>query len=483
MRNNDAAVRRQEERTMSKERLRFAPSPTGYLHVGGARTALFNWLLARRVGGTFILRIEDTDVARSTQESVDAILEGMSWLGLDWDEGPFYQSENFPLYRRYAEQLLAEGKAYRCYCTAEELEMKREKAMAAGLKPKYDGTCRDLTPQDGQRPHVIRFRAPQEGVTSFNDLIKGGISFSNDELDDLIIVRTDGTPTYNFVVVVDDAAMAITTVIRGDDHINNTPRQIMLYEALGFPVPRFAHVPMILGADKTRLSKRHGATSVIAYRDMGYLPEAMVNYLVRLGWSHGDDEIFSRDELVDKFSIEQVGRSASVFNPDKLLWLNAHYIKTGDPVRLAGILAEHLAALGVDATGGPSLPAVVKTLQERARTMVEMAEGARFYFQSETSYDEKGVEKLEEPAVPALLDALMGLLAGVTPFLYQQLEEAVKGWCLERGMKLGQVGPVIRVALCGTTAAPGIYEVMEVLGQEETLARLRRAAQFVARQG
>jgi glutamyl-tRNA synthetase len=467
---------------MTRERLRFAPSPTGYLHVGGARTALFNWLLARRVGGTFILRIEDTDVARSTQESVDAILEGMSWLGLDWDEGPFYQSDNFPLYRRYAEQLLAEGKAYRCYCTAEELEEKREKAMAAGLKPKYDGTCRDLAPQDDQRPHVIRFRAPQVGVTAFNDLIKGSISFSNEEMDDLIIVRTDGTPTYNFVVVVDDAAMKITTVIRGDDHINNTPRQILLYEALGFPVPRFAHVPMILGADKTRLSKRHGATSVIAYRDMGYLPEAMVNYLVRLGWSHGDDEIFTSDELVSLFSIENVGRSASVFNPEKLLWLNAHYIKTGDPERLAGILQQQLALLDVDTATGPSLPAVVKTLQERARTMVEMAEGAQFYFKAVQEYDEKGLAKLREEGVPLLLEELSALLSKVEPFSYQQLEEAVKGFCTDRGMKLGQVGPVIRVALCGTTAAPGVHEVMEVLGKERTLERLRQAGEFLKRQ-
>jgi glutamyl-tRNA synthetase len=274
--------------------------------------------------------------------------------------------------------------------------------------------------------------------------------------------------------------MAITTVIRGDDHINNTPRQIMLYEALGFPVPRFAHVPMILGADKTRLSKRHGATSVIAYREMGFLPEALVNYLVRLGWSHGDDEIFSRDELVEKFSIESVGRSASVFNPDKLLWLNAHYIKTGDPVRLGEILQGHLAAIGITTDDGPALPAVVKTLQERARTMVEMAEGAKFYYQPDVAYDDKGEEKLREPAVPGVLEGLIALVEGVAPFGYQQLEEAVKGFCAERGVKLGQVGPVIRVALCGTTAAPGIYEVMEALGQAETLARLRRASRFIA---
>src|SRR5512137_2732890 len=334
---------------MPQMRLRFAPSPTGYLHIGGARTALFNWLLARKTGGTFILRIEDTDVARSTQESVDAILQGMEWLGLDWDEGPFYQSDNFPLYREYVQKLLDEGKAYRCRCTPEELEAKRELAMKEGRKPKYDGTCRSLN-IGPDTPSAVRFRAPEDGATCFDDLIKGPISFSNEELDDLIIQRSDGTPTYNFTVVIDDASMTITHVIRGDDHINNTPRQILLYEALGYPVPKFAHVPMILGADKSRLSKRHGATSVIAYRDQGFLPEALVNYLVRLGWSHGDEEIFSREELVEKFTIEAVGKSAGVFNPDKLLWLNHHYIKEGDPARLAALLLPFLAERGVSAT-------------------------------------------------------------------------------------------------------------------------------------
>ena len=319
---------------MSNLRVRFAPSPTGYLHIGGARTALFNYLLARKEGGTFILRIEDTDVARSTQESVDAILQAMDWLGLSYDEGPFYQSERFPLYKEKVEELLAQGKAYRCYCTSEELEKRRVNAMAKGLKPKYDGTCRRRTePLD--LPWVVRFRAPEEGETVFIDKIKGAISFENDELDDVIIQRSDGTPTYNFVVVVDDATMGVNLVIRGDDHINNTPRQILMYQALGYQVPEFAHVPMILGADKARLSKRHGATSVMVYREMGYLPEAMVNYLVRLGWSHGDQEIFSMAELIEKFSLDSVGKSAGVFNPDKLLWLNAHYIKNGDPQRSA----------------------------------------------------------------------------------------------------------------------------------------------------
>jgi len=460
---------------MSQIRLRFAPSPTGYLHVGGARTALFNWLLAKKEHGVFILRIEDTDVARSTQESVDAILQGMEWLGLDWDEGPFYQSENFPLYKEYAERLQTEGKAYKCYCTAEELESRREKALAEGRKPKYDGTCRRLTADRPGEPFVVRFKAPESGVTSFHDRIKGPISFNNEELDDLIIQRTDGTPTYNFVVVVDDASMGITTVIRGDDHINNTPRQILLYEALGCPVPQFAHVPMILGADKTRLSKRHGATSVMAYRDMGYLPEAMVNYLVRLGWSCGDEEIFSRDELVEKFTIEAVGKSAGVFNPDKLLWLNAHYIKNGDPQRLAELLVPFLLERGVDPSSGPDGAAVVRTLQERARTMLEMADGALFYYQHEFSYDEEAASQFLTSVTGPLLADLRCRLAALADFTNESVGGAFKALCTDQGIKLPQIAQPARVALSGKTAAPSIYDVVVVLGQAECLRRLDRA--------
>lgn len=460
---------------MAKMRLRFAPSPTGYLHVGGARTALFNWLLAKKEQGQFILRIEDTDVARSTQESVDAILQGMQWLGLDWDEGPFYQSDNFPLYQEYAQRLLAEGKAYKCYCTAEELEAKRDSAQAEGRKPKYDGTCRNGVADRPDAPYVIRFKAPESGVTAFNDLVKGPISFNNEELDDLIIQRTDGTPTYNFVVVVDDASMAVTTVIRGDDHVNNTPRQILLYEALGCAVPQFAHVPMILGADKTRLSKRHGATSVMAYRDMGFLPEAMVNYLVRLGWSCGDEEIFSREELIEKFAIEAVGKSAGVFNPDKLLWLNAHYIKTGDPARLASLLQPFLLERGVDSSSGPDGTAVVKTLQERARTMVEMADAALFYYQPEFVYDEGAAGQFLTQATAPLLVALRDRLAGLATFSLESVGETFKALCTEQGIKLPQIAQPARVALSGKTAAPSIYDVVVVLGQQETLRRLDRA--------
>jgi glutamyl-tRNA synthetase len=464
---------------MSNLRVRFAPSPTGYLHIGGARTALFNFLLSRKEQGTFILRIEDTDVARSTQESVDAILQAMEWLGLSYDEGPYYQSERFDLYRQKVEDLLATGKAFRCYCTADELETKRDAAMKSGGKPKYDGTCRNRTDHPADQPFVVRFRSPQQGTTAFDDRIKGTITFQNEELDDVIIQRTDGTPTYNFVVVVDDAEMGITLVIRGDDHINNTPRQILMYEALGYPVPEFAHVPMILGADKTRLSKRHGATSVMAYREMGFLPEAMVNYLVRLGWSHGDQEIFSMDELIEKFSLDNVGRSAGVFNPDKLLWLNAHYIKTGDPARLGNLLREYLDAKGVGTEGGPELPAVVRTLQERARTMVEMAEGAAFYFTREVVYDPEAVAKQLTADKRPVLEALLRGLQSCAVFDEAAIEAVFSGVLAELGLKMGKVGPAVRVALTGGTVSPGIYEVMAVLGKEESLRRLARAVQFL----
>lgn len=457
---------------MSDLRVRFAPSPTGYLHVGGARTALFNWLLARKQGGTFILRIEDTDVERSTQESVDAILQGMEWLGLNWDEGPFYQTDNFPLYKEHIQKLLAEGKAYKCYCSAEELTAKRDLAMQEGRKPKYDGTCRDRADQPEGAPYVIRFRAPQDGSTSFDDLIKGTITFPNEELDDLIIQRTDGTPTYNFCVVIDDAIMRITTVIRGDDHVNNTPRQIQLYEALGYPVPQFAHVPMILGSDKARLSKRHGATSVIAYRDMGFLPEALNNYLVRLGWSNGDDEIFSRQEMVEKFDIKNVGRSASVFNTEKLLWLNAHYIKTGDPERLAALLLPHLSKRGISTLTGPPLSCVVATLKDRAQTLEEMAERALFFYQAPADYDETALAKFEKGHLLQLFEIVKTKLSAFQATAAADYDALFKEICKENGWKMPQVGQPIRIALSGGTQAPGIGEIIMTLGTEETVARI-----------
>jgi len=354
-------------------RTRFAPSPTGYLHVGGARTALYSWLYARKHGGKFILRIEDTDLERSTAESVNAILEGMTWLGLEYDEGPFYQTDRFDRYDEVIEKLLAEGKAYRCSCSKARLDALREEQMARKEKPRYDGHCRnrEVSPDE---PHVIRFRNPEEGEVIIDDLIRGRIIVSNRELDDLILRRSDGSPTYNLTVVVDDWDMGITHVIRGDDLINNTPRQINIHKALGAPIPKYAHVPMILGEDGSRLSKRHGATSVMEYRKLGYLPEALLNYLVRLGWSHGDQEIFSIDEMIEYFELENVHRAPSTFNPEKLLWLNQQYLRKDDPARIAHLLSPHMGERGIDPAEGPDLIEVVRLLQERARTLVEMAE-------------------------------------------------------------------------------------------------------------
>ncbi|WP_305046307.1 glutamate--tRNA ligase [Geoalkalibacter sp.] len=457
---------------MENLRVRFAPSPTGYLHIGGARTALFNYLVARKEKGTFVLRIEDTDVARSTQESVDAILQAMEWLGLSYDEGPYYQSQRTELYREKIEQLLVSGRAYRCYCTAEELEEKRQKAQAEGRKPKYDGTCRTLAAAVADKPFVVRFLAPEEGETTFVDRIKGPITFRNEELDDLIIQRSDGTPTYNFVVVVDDATMGINLVIRGDDHINNTPRQIQLYQALGCAIPQFAHVPMILGADKTRLSKRHGATSVMAYKDLGYLPEAMVNYLVRLGWSHGDQEIFSMEELIEKFSLENVGKSAGVFNPGKLLWLNEHYIKTGDPVRLGQCLAEFLQQKGLDPMDGPPLPDVVRTLQDRAKTLVEMAEGAAFYYKKELEFDGKAVAKFLTQDKIVLLKELISGLEELDLWNVETIGGVFNKILADHELKLPAIAQPVRVALTGGTTSPSIFDVIAVLGRETTLKRL-----------
>lgn len=464
---------------MSKLRVRFAPSPTGYLHIGGARTALFNYLLARKEHGTFVLRIEDTDVARSTQESVDAILQAMDWLGMACDEGPIYQSDRFDLYRAKIQQLVDDGKAYRCYCTAEELEKKRELALAQGRKPKYDGTCRQRQAVAENQPYVVRFKAPQNGATTFADRIKGTITFQNEELDDLIIQRTDGTPTYNFVVVVDDAEMQINLVLRGDDHINNTPRQIMLYEALGYPVPEFGHVPMILGADKSRLSKRHGATSVMAYRDMGYLPEALVNYLVRLGWSHGDQEIFSMEELITLFSLDNVGKSASVFNPDKLSWLNSHYIKTGDPVRLAELVSWHLKQEGLDVTPGPALEAIVVALQDRSKTLVEMAQQAMCFFGDEVQFDESSVEKFIVQDNRGAFEALLAALESCSDWKEEVLDSVFKQVLQDTGMKFGKLAQPARVALIGSTNGPSICVIMEILGRDKTLARLQGAIALI----
>ena len=460
---------------MSNIRVRFAPSPTGFLHIGGARTALFNFLFARNQGATFVLRIEDTDTVRSTQESVDEILKAMEWLGLSWDEGPYYQSQRFDLYKEKIQQLLAEGKAYRCYCTPAELEEKRNRAMAEGRKPKYDGTCRNRTDHPQDTPFVIRFLAPDDGETAFNDLIKGSITIKNEELDDVIIQRTDGTPTYNFVVVVDDADMGITHVIRGDDHINNTPRQILLYQALGSPVPAFAHVPMILGSDKTRLSKRHGATSVMAYRDMGYLPEAMVNYLVRLGWSCGDEEIFSLPDLVQKFSLHNVGKSAGVFNPEKLLWLNSHYIKSSAPGVLLPLVTEQLDKKGLKVDANLNLAEFIKLYQERAKTLEEMAESLAWIIKTEPEFDEQATAKFLNGSQRPLLEQIIAHLEKCDPFSHDEIENKVNALMTETGLKMGKIAQPIRVALTGGTVSPSVFELLPLVGKEETLRRLKNA--------
>ncbi|UCC66146.1 MAG: glutamate--tRNA ligase [Deltaproteobacteria bacterium] len=464
---------------MSEVRTRFAPSPTGYLHIGGARTALFNWLFARHHRGKFILRIEDTDVARSRQEYLAAILDGLRWLGLDWDEGPYFQSQRMHLYREHGERLLREGKAYRCYCTPEELEERRQRALAEGGKPKYDGRCRERKDQPAGLPHAIRFRSRQAGVTIVDDLIKGRVTFDNEELDDLIILRSDDSPTYNFTVVVDDVLMGITHVIRGDDHLNNTPRQILLYEALGYPVPTFAHLPLILGQDRTRLSKRHGATSVTAYQEMGYLPHALVNYLARLGWSYGDQEIFSQRELIEKFSLDNVGKSAGVFNPEKLLWLDAHYIKERDPTEVAQMLIPFLRQSGVEAGVDDRLIKVVRTLQPRAKTLVEMAEAAEFYFREDIAYDEKGSRKFLRPELASFLVSLIEELAAREVFTEAELETLFHHLIAQKGLKLTQAAQGVRVAITGRTVSPGLFEVMEILGREQVIKRLERALAYI----
>jgi glutamyl-tRNA synthetase len=455
--------------------LRFAPSPTGFLHIGGARTALFNWLLARRLGGKFILRIEDTDQVRSTKESIDAILDSMTWLGLDWDEGPIFQRDRLPIYREHADRLLREGKAYPCYCTPEELEEKRQRALREKRKPKYDGRCRDLQAPIPGRAAAIRFKAPPEGKTVLPDLIKGTIEFDNAELDDLVILRSDGWPTYNFSVVVDDATLGITQVIRGDDHVNNTPRQILLYEALGYPLPQFAHVPMILGADKTRLSKRHGATSVMAYREMGYLPQALVNYLVRLGWSYGDQEVFTQEELIQKFSLESVGKSAAVFNAEKLLWLNGLYIRQERTETLAPLLLPFLEARGLKPRSITWLVEVIKTLQERAKTLVEMADQAEFYFREDFQIDEKAEKKHLTQNIKEPLEKLLSSLEAAPEIDEKGLEEIFRDLAAAKNLKLGAIAQAVRVALTGKAVSPGIYEVMRILGKEEVLRRISRA--------
>jgi len=472
-------------KAMPSVRTRFAPSPTGYLHIGGARTALFNYLFARHHGGQFILRIEDTDRERSTREAIDAILEAMNWLRLDYDEGPFYQTERFPLYKEKIQQLISQAKAYPCVCTPAELERKRQIAQKEKRKPVYNGTCRPpegivpVLPKD--KPYAIRFRSPRDGSTVVDDAVKGEVVFDNRELDDLIIARSDGSPTYNFCVVVDDIDMGISHVIRGDDHLANTPRQIQLYQALDYPPPQFAHVPLILGMDKARLSKRHGATSVMAYRDMGYFPEAALNYLVRLGWSHGDQEIFSREELIEKFSLESVGKSAGVFNPEKFLWVNFHYLKTRPLSQLADEIVPFIAAKGYPVpTDKQWLEKMIATLQERAKTLDELVDLARFYLTDDIVIDDKAAKKFLRPEISHALKTLIARLSSAENFEASHIEQAFAAVLQELGLSMTKLAQPVRVALTGSTVSPGIHEVIAVLGKERTLKRLRAAVGRIA---
>ena len=458
---------------------RFPPSPTGYLHVGGARTALFNWLYARKNEGTFVLRIEDTDTVRSTQASVDAIFEAMQWLELDWDAGPFFQSQRFDLYKEYLQKLLDSGDAYYCTCTQEEVEAMRQKATAEGGKPKYDGRCRErgLPPSENA---VIRFKSPLSGTTVVEDVIKGNIVFQNTEQDDFVICRSDGTPTYNFVVVVDDITMGINTVIRGDDHVMNTPKQILLYKALNAPLPVFGHVPMVLGKDKTRLSKRHGAMSVTAYRDMGFLPDAFINYLARLGWSHGDQEFFTRQELVEKFNLKNIGKSAGVFDLDKLTALNADHIRAASVAQLAPRALPFFQAKGYDAAEDDYLLAVIETLHNRSKTLVEMADGAHFYYREDVRpYDEKAAKKFLKPEIAGVLTSLAEQLEMLDDLSEKKQEEVFKGIMEQTGLGFGKIAQPVRVALTGTAVSPGVFEMIAVLGKKRVLTRLKAAVEFI----
>jgi glutamyl-tRNA synthetase len=458
-------------------RTRFAPSPTGYLHIGGARTALFSWAYARKMGGTFILRIEDTDLERSSQESVQAILDGMSWLNLDYDEGPFYQMQRMDRYKIVLQQMLDEGTAYYCYTTQEELETMREAQRARGEKPRYNGCWRPeqgkvlTAPPEGAKP-VVRFKNPINGVAAWDDMIKGKIVFENSELDDLIIARADGTPTYNFCVVVDDLDMGITQVIRGDDHVNNTPRQINILKALGATLPQYAHVPMILGSDGERLSKRHGAVSVMQYAEDGFLPEALANYLTRLGWSHGDEEIFSIQQFIEWFDLRNISKSAAQFNPEKLRWLNQHYIKLADNTRLAELVRKHLTERGVQASGTPQLEAVIALYKERSATLLELADEAEvFYIEIHPAQ-----ELLNAHLVPEVLPALRELAGRFVDVAWEAsaLGALIKELLVKHNLKMPKLAMPLRVMLVGQTHTPSVDAVLALFSRETVLARMKR---------
>ncbi len=460
-------------------RTRFAPSPTGLLHLGGARTALFSWLHARKYKGEFILRIEDTDQERSTKAAVAAIIDGMRWLGLDYDEGPIFQMDRLPRYRQAIEKLLDEGKAYRCYCSRERLQALHKHQIATKQKPRYDRHCRELKRVSANQPFVLRFKNPTTGVVAFDDLVRGHIAFQNNELDDLIIQRSDGTPTYNFSVVVDDSDMNITTVIRGDDHINNTPRQINLLRALNAALPEYAHVPMILGTDGKRLSKRHGAMSVTEYRERGFLAAALLNYLVRLGWSHGDQEIFDKDEMISLFNIADVHRAAATFNAEKLLWFNQHYLKTEEPDYIAGFLTELLQRRHVDVSHGANVIAVAKALRERSKTLSEMADKATCFYRSVRHYDEKVVAKFFTPEILPILAFIKIELAQLDNWRVDNIDAVVQRTLAKFSLKMPQLAQPLRVALTGSTQSPSIALTLYLMGQERVMRDLENVLAYI----
>ncbi|MCT8263832.1 glutamate--tRNA ligase [Proteus terrae] len=465
---------------MSKIKTRFAPSPTGYLHVGGARTALYSWLYSRHNKGEFVLRIEDTDLERSTQPAIDAIMDGMNWLNLNWDEGPYYQTKRFERYNQVIDQMLSAGTAYRCYCSKERLEQLREDQMAKGEKPRYDGCCRGGNHNhSADEPHVVRFLNPQEGSVIFDDKIRGPIEFSNQELDDLIIRRTDGSPTYNFCVVIDDWDMEITHVIRGEDHINNTPRQINILKALGAPVPEYAHVSMILGDDGKKLSKRYNAVSVMQYRDDGYLPEALLNYLVRLGWSHGDQEIFTIDEMIEHFTLEAISKSASAFNTDKLLWLNHHYINTLPAEKVAVHLDWHVKQQNIDTSNGPSLVELIKLLGERCKTLKEMAESCHYFYVDFDTFEETAAKKHLRPVARQPLEVVRDKLSAITEWTAENVHQAIQDTANELEVGMGKVGMPLRVAVTGAGQSPGLDVTVHAIGKTRSVARINKALDFI----
>lgn len=462
-----------------KVRTRFAPSPTGYLHVGGARTALYSWLFAKHNHGEFVLRIEDTDLERSTPEATAAILEGMEWLNLEWEHGPYYQTKRFDRYNQVIDQMLEQGLAYRCYCSKERLDALRAEQEANKEKPRYDRHCLHNQPKDINAPHVVRFKNPTEGSVIFDDAVRGRIEISNSELDDLIIRRTDGSPTYNFCVVVDDWDMGITHVVRGEDHINNTPRQINILKALNAPIPVYAHVSMILGDDGQKLSKRHGAVGVMQYRDDGYLPEALVNYLVRLGWGHGDQEIFTREEMIELFNLEAVSKSASAFNTEKLQWLNQHYIRTLDPTYVAGHLEWHMQHQGIDYHNGPALSEIVTVLGERCKTLKEMAMASRYFFEEFEHYDEKAAAKNFKAEAIKPLTKLFEKLTACNEWTVENIYNAMEQTAQELEIGMGKVGMPFRLAVTGSGQSPSMDITAKLVGKERTLTRIKNAITFI----